>query len=490
MTISSFSLQPRPPDGELAEVSAGDDFGSALLLQNAWWFTRIRWAVIAVLAGFGLTCNVWPKVLVALGMVVPRAWPWIPVTILTAANLLFLLWLRSISRSSPSRRSLTATLWVQIALDLSVLTFIVHCAGSTSTFAPFAYLFHISLACIFFRSGSSFLVTLLAALMYLGCVAAEIPGWIQRRSLFGAAQSITPEVAQQVFFAFSAVFVWLVVWHLTSSLSSTVRRRDRQLADANEKLVQADQEKNLLVLRTTHDLKEPFSGIEASIQLLKTQHWNELPDSVQQVIDRIRLRSESLRERIKDILMLGELRSRSDRPSGFAGMDLRQVLEGVVNELAERSAQRGVAVDFECPSIPVRSQARQLHILFANLLTNAIIYAKPGDGRVRVSATASRPVRVQVEDNGIGIDAAALPHIFDEYFRTAEAVRINKMSTGLGLAIVRQVAQNLGLGISVQSEPGKGTRFDVTFPASSADQDSTERKAIATRTASTDSRTS
>lgn len=487
--MSSFVLQPRPADGEPADAVARDDLGNALLLQNAWWFTQIRWAVIVVLAGFGLVCYLWPEALAALGMISPRVWPWVPVGILAPANILFLLWLRAVCRGSPSRQKLTATLWVQITLDLSVLTMIVHYAGSTSTFAPFAYLFHISLACIFFRSGRSLLVTLFASALYLGCVAAEILGLLEHRSLFGTAGAPLPAPAQQAFFALSAVFVWLVVWHLTSSLSRTVRHRDRQLADANEKLIRADQEKNLLVMRTTHDLKEPFSGIEASIQLLKTQHWDELPDSVQQVIERIRLRSESLRERIKDILMLGELRSKSDKPPELASLDLRNVLEGVVNELAERSAQRGVVVEFECPPILVRGHARQLHILFANLLTNAIIYAKPGNGRVRVSGLDSRPVCVQVEDNGIGIDEKSLPHIFDEYFRTAEAVRINKMSTGLGLAIVRQVAQNLGLGVTVQSELGKGTRFEIAFPTV-PDQDSAERSAMATRTASTDSRTS
>ena len=72
---------------------------------------------------------------------------------------------------------------------------------------------------------------------------------------------------------------------------------------------------------------------------------------------------------------------------------------------------------------------------------------------------------VTVEDSGIGIPAAKLPQIFDDYYRTAEAVKHNKASTGLGLAIVRQVAMAGKVGVRVESAPQQGTRFTLDFPA-------------------------
>ncbi|MHB9008281.1 MAG: ATP-binding protein, partial [Limisphaerales bacterium] len=62
---------------------------------------------------------------------------------------------------------------------------------------------------------------------------------------------------------------------------------------------------------------------------------------------------------------------------------------------------------------------------------------------------------------GIGIPPAKLPRIFDDYYRTEEAVRHNQASTGLGLAVVRHVARALGATIQVESAPGWGTRFTV-----------------------------
>jgi two-component system phosphate regulon sensor histidine kinase PhoR len=104
-------------------------------------------------------------------------------------------------------------------------------------------------------------------------------------------------------------------------------------------------------------------------------------------------------------------------------------------------------------------------MLFSNLLGNAVIYSHEG-GTVRVRCTPLEPggAKVEIEDQGIGIPAEKLPRIFEEYFRTNEAVRHNKQSSGLGLAIVRQVAEAHGIHIRVESRPGVGTIFRVHLP--------------------------
>ena len=76
---------------------------------------------------------------------------------------------------------------------------------------------------------------------------------------------------------------------------------------------------------------------------------------------------------------------------------------------------------------------------------------------------------VVVRDWGIGIAAAKLPHIFDDYFRTTEAARHNKASTGLGLAIVRESALAGRIGVHVESAPAAGTVFSLSFPLPTSD---------------------
>jgi len=105
-------------------------------------------------------------------------------------------------------------------------------------------------------------------------------------------------------------------------------------------------------------------------------------------------------------------------------------------------------------------------MLFVNLLSNAVIYSQR-DGQVNISCKPGpnlEPV-VVIEDNGIGIPAGKLPRIFEEHYRTKEAVQHNKESSGLGLAIVKHVAEMYGIRIRVESRPGFGTKFELRLPA-------------------------
>jgi signal transduction histidine kinase len=105
-------------------------------------------------------------------------------------------------------------------------------------------------------------------------------------------------------------------------------------------------------------------------------------------------------------------------------------------------------------------------MLFMNLLANAVTYSHKG-GEVHVSCRPgpnSEPI-VTISDHGIGIPAEKLPRIFEEHYRTKEAVQHNKDSSGLGLSIVKQVAQMYKIRIRVESLSGSGTTIELRFPA-------------------------
>jgi signal transduction histidine kinase len=355
-------------------------------------------------------------------------------------------------------------LWLQIVSDLIVVTFLVHMIGSTYTFIPFTYLFHITLSCIFFPKRESLLVTVIAAVFYCTSVIIEITGIWAAPGILVTGSRISENTTLRIVFALSAVFVWFVEWYLVSSLSEAVRIRDQRLSIANEQLIEADAEKTRQVLLTTHDLKAPFAGIESNIQVMKHQHWDKLSQEVKTIIERIDQRAQTLRERIRDILILGDLRSRGEMESGFEPVDLKKCIDGVVAELTERAQSRNVRLDIQVPGVTVRSNAEQLAILCSNLVSNAIYYSHEGGAVAVAAALEDGVVCLSVSDMGIGIKQEALPHIFEEYYRTKEAARFNRYSTGLGLSIVGEVAQNLNIKIRVESEEGEGTTFKVYVP--------------------------
>lgn len=462
--MEKFELINQPHASPGPEPSGWESLGNTLLLQNALWFVRIRWVAVAMAALFGFANVLADGWLLRLGLEPQPLWPWLISAVLLVSNVTYAVLLRRIDGRS-ERSLVTANIWLQIVVDLFVLTVVAHMLGATDTFISFAYVFHVVLACVFFTPRDSLRVTFVAALLYLGCVTLELCGVLPVRSVFVNGSGTYPaQFWPSVVVSASAVFVWFVVWYLVSTISKTLRRRDQQLALANERLLTADQEKNRRVLRTTHDLKAPFAGIESNIQLLQSHHAGELPPPVREIINRIQARAETLRCRINDIMVLGELRSEDGlrRESGL--VDLHGLLEDIVAELEDKMLLRKLSLKMTVPEMRIMGSQRQYHILFANLLSNAVTYSLEG-GVIEVGGEArSDAFVVTVRDYGIGIKASALPKIFEEYFRTQEAADFNPLSTGLGLAIVKQVAQNLDLRITVESGPGEGTVFSVVIP--------------------------
>src|SRR5208337_1060242 len=140
-----------------------------------------------------------------------------------------------------ARRAILArrVLWLQILLDLAALTVVVHHVGSLATFAPFMYLFHIVLACIFLPSAESLGVTAAAMGMYLACLVLE---------------GRTTAWAILAWHGGGVMFVSGTVWYLASRLSSALRRREAELAAMNRRLVAATDERAGHMLSTTHQL--------------------------------------------------------------------------------------------------------------------------------------------------------------------------------------------------------------------------------------------
>ena len=87
-----------------------------------------------------------------------------------------------------------------------------------------------------------------------------------------------------------------------------------------------------------------------------------------------------------------------------------------------------------------------------------------GTVEIRCHPKGKSEISLTVQDHGIGIPPEKLPRIFDDYYRTEEAVKHNRTSSGLGLAVVRQVAHATQAAVQVESAPNWGTRFTVTLP--------------------------
>jgi len=451
----------RTPSGQRGTDDALSD---VILLQNALWFIRIRWVVIATFGFSGLLAHVHPRFFALWGLHPPLTWPLVLAALLAVANVFYRLLLCG-TNSSTQSRSCRIDVCLQIVIDLIALTAMTHFVGSLNTAAPFMYLFHIALACIFFPPAVSFYVTLLASGFFVLCVLLEQTGILTQRTLIinsSLHQHLSPSLV--VGFVISIVFVWFVMWYLVSSLSRAVRDRDTQLAEANQSLLDAHHEKNQQMLRTAHDLKAPFAAIETLIATLRFSFWDDTPAGAQALIEKMEERSQSLRNRISEVLVLGQLRSRAASATSQGAFDLADVITEVLGELEEAAQARSIVIAKTLCAAPLSHGHDLLKVLILNLTSNAIAYSRDGGSVSVLLQREGDGLTLTVSDEGIGIRPDAIDKIFGEYYRTSEATAHNSASTGLGLAIVKEIVTKLGLGIRVESEVDQGTTFIVTIP--------------------------
>jgi signal transduction histidine kinase len=238
-----------------------------------------------------------------------------------------------------------------------------------------------------------------------------------------------------------------------------------QNARAFRQLQELEAAKSRFVFAVTHELKAPIAALQSQFAVLQGGYAGELTERQQTLIDRAAHRMARLQELLRDLLALGALKDR---------LPQHKKTELNLAELARRAAEitqpeaeaRGLTVSVDLPETPLPFLATEedMHWLLGNLLENGVKYT-PSGGRVRLELRAGESqITLVVSDTGIGISPEALPHIFEEFYRAANAKATGREGTGLGLSLVKRIVDLYQGEVHVQSEPGKGTTFTVTLP--------------------------
>ncbi|MHC4323399.1 MAG: sensor histidine kinase [Planctomycetota bacterium] len=471
--ISDESINPAAYELSLSKGITADTetkgserpFSESLFVHNVSWFCQFRWLVIAILLCYGIV-GLFPGLIEPFGIRRPGIWPFTTATVLVLSNLAFLY----LARTRTSSAQIMTNLWGQITVDLVILSVVVYYVGSLETNIAFTYLFHIVLSCVFFSGRQSLIVTVMAICMFAACIMAEyilkiLPSMSIFTGSFREAYT-SPILTMLAFNFFLTIGIWLIVWYLASHLSLMVHKRDFELAETNRRLVAASEERSKHMLTTTHQLKAPFAAIYSNTQLLLQGYCGEIPDESLKVIKRISLRCRRLTSEIQEMLQLANLSSTSLDSLTQVRMVSTELLEWCVSQVESVAKERGIVFKTDIQPIKIVGAEDHFKMLFVNLLSNAVIYSQR-NGQVNISCKPGpnlAPVIV-IEDNGIGIPADKLPRIFEEHYRTKEAVKHNIESSGLGLAIVKNVAEMYGIRIRVESRPAFGTKFELIFPA-------------------------
>lgn len=221
------------------------------------------------------------------------------------------------------------------------------------------------------------------------------------------------------------------------------------------------------VANASHELKTPAASIQAAAETL-LHVWQEDPAAVPRFAEQLEREAVRLSRIVADLLDLSRLESGSE-------LQDRVRMDALVREESSRfeeaAIEAGLTMDLDVSPVPaVRGSGRDLSLLVRNLLDNAIRYTR-SDGRVIASVTADNgSVVLRVSDTGSGIPSKDITRVFERFYRVDRARSRETGGTGLGLSIVRHVAENHGGTVTVESELGSGTTFEVRLPSATPDE--------------------
>jgi signal transduction histidine kinase len=249
-----------------------------------------------------------------------------------------------------------------------------------------------------------------------------------------------------------------------SDLAESFNRMAARLQAADEKQREIEHMRADLIAWVGHDLQTPLASIRAILEAL-ADGVVEDPQSVQRYLLTAQRNVRSLSSLIDDLFQMAQLNA-GGLPLDREDSSLTDLISDTLESFSELAARQGVTISGHAdPGIdPVYMDTMRIGRVLNNLISNALQHT-PGGGRISVTARrAERGVEVTVGDTGEGIRAEDLPQIFESFYRGEKSRSRATGGSGLGLAISRGILRAHGGDITVDSQPGRGSRFTFTLP--------------------------
>jgi signal transduction histidine kinase len=255
-----------------------------------------------------------------------------------------------------------------------------------------------------------------------------------------------------------------------SALASRRRQfqtRDQilQLQEAQEKLAQANADLKQFAFAASHDLQEPLRMVNVFTQLLLERHVDTTNEDARQFGEYVHRGVKRMELLLRDLLLYSRA-IHEERTWPRSHFDLNFAISDAISSLhMEIHTTQARIISGAMPI--VQGDQTQLSLVFQNLISNAIKYAKEGVPPViRISAEkAEGAPLIRVKDNGIGFNQKYAERVFDLFQRLGDS---KVPGTGLGLAICRRIIERNGGRIWAESEPGIGSTFLFSLPGAEA----------------------
>ncbi len=453
-SVSSTAANDLPPGLILPDEARQ---ARALLAQLA-WFNRLRlFAAVTVVWFTAIATHL-------LG-VIDDPWPLYGLGgIIGAVDGCYMLLFPRLARMPT--RAVRGHVFLQISIDLLILTALLHYTGGITNPLALFYLFHAFIAALVLSVRAAAAVAGLSLLLVTLLGLVERLGWIAHHPLsLGLMDLFAVRPLGFVLLLLAYALTMVCSIYFVATAIERLRANEEQLVRLGRHLALSEKLASIgtLAAGVSHEINNPVAVITNKVQVLRYRLADgDQPDKLLAELDVVE----------KHARRIGQITAGLLTFSREAPFELRPVeVQGLVREAGDlvRVPFRTANVELRFEGGPaLRVQGSQNHLL--QVLINILLNAKDASSAGAVvtvywheaSAPEVREVAIAIRDQGSGIAAEVLPHIFDPFFTTKDVDK----GTGLGLAISHGIIERHGGRIEVESARARGTTFRVWLRAS------------------------
>lgn len=216
----------------------------------------------------------------------------------------------------------------------------------------------------------------------------------------------------------------------------------------------------------SHELKTPLTSIMGYAEIIENGIAKN--EDVPHFAHKIHGEARRLLDLIQDIIRVSKLDENTLGTDTFEEVNMSEMAQEAISQLTAKAEAKDVTITLDAdPSVSLSAQKSVLHEMIFNLIDNAIAYNKDGGKVIVTVKNRLNGPYLSVEDNGIGIKPEYQSRVFERFYRVDKSHSKETGGTGLGLSIVKHGAMIHNAKLSLESEPGVGSKFTIQFPKTS-----------------------
>ncbi len=252
------------------------------------------------------------------------------------------------------------------------------------------------------------------------------------------------------------------------SLTMVFEEMRQRLKNSAEEQLRYEQDSKILIGNISHDLKTPITAIKGYVEGIRDGVASS-PEKQARYLTTIYNKADEL-DRLVDQLAFYSLVDTNRIPYHFIKMSAGDYFDDCCAGLSEELETQDMLLSRENlldREVTVVADPEQLHRVISNIVSNSVKYRDPAEkqGQIRLRAfRKGSEFIMEIEDDGVGISPADLPHIFERFYRSDRSRSAATGGNGIGLSIVKKIMEDHGGRVWAESEPGRGTRMNLALP--------------------------